>query len=530
MTLLNDLRGYARFAAGLHGYLKHPLTLDEGRRIALDLQSRRGENFLRLMGMGVFGYPDSPYMRLMQHAGIAPEEVRAMIAKDGLETALRALYAAGVYVTYEEYKGRKPIVRGSLTLHVSPADFENPHTLEYYTTTTSGTTGAGTRISQDLEFQRMIGVLQNLGYEAHGVYHVPTALWRGILPDGSGVNNTLKLAAFGHVPEAWFSPNKAEPFKPGYLKYAVASYLLVVASRAYGIPVAWPEYVPLDRAEVVARWAEKVLRKNGCCFIMTTASRGLRVGLAALKAGIDLTGTVFAIAGEPVTQARVDGILRAGGRVFTTYGTAEAGRIGMGCANPANLTDMHVFQGMFEVHSQPVETPGFSDPVPAICMTSLHPSSPFIFVNYLSDDYGVIEERDCGCSLGDLGLTQHIHSIFSYSKLTGEGVTLAGSEMLHMLEHILPEKFGGSLLDYQLEETEDAAGFIRMNLIISPRVEIHDEQAVIDEMMRHFQHSDVGGDVAQAMWRQANTIRIVRAEPVASERGKHVSIRKLKRV
>src|SRR6185436_9489462 len=101
---------------------------------------------------------------------------------------------------------------------------ENPHRVEHYYSATGGSTGAGTRITHDLDFQRAVAVLQNLAYEAHGVFDVPTAVWRGILPDGSGINNTLRLAAFGHVPDAWFTPIKAQPFKRGYLKYAVASY------------------------------------------------------------------------------------------------------------------------------------------------------------------------------------------------------------------------------------------------------------------------------------------------------------------
>jgi NMT1/THI5 like len=67
--------------------------------------------------------------------------------------------------------------------------------------------------------------------------------------------------------------------------------------------------------------------------------------------------------------------------------------------------------------------------------------------------------------------------------LSGEGVTLAGSDMMRVLEQVLPTKFGGNALNYQLEEVEDGQGFIRFNLLISPRVPLADEQAVIAEMM-----------------------------------------------
>ena len=93
-------------------------------------------------------------------------------------------------------------------------------------------------------------------------------------------------------------------------------------------------------------------------------------------------------------------------------------------------------------------------------------------LNVQTDDYGVVEERHCGCELESLGYTTHLREIRSYSKLTGEGVTLIGTEMLEILNHSLPARFGGTLLDYQLMEAEDAQGFTRLYLIISPRVAI----------------------------------------------------------
>ena len=73
------------------------------------------------------------------------------------------------------------------------------------------------------------------------------------------------------------------------------------------------------------------------------------------------------------------------------------------------------------------------------------------------------------CPLERYGYTEHISRIRSYSKLTGEGVTLVGSEMLRILEEVLPSRFGGSPLDYQLLEEEDEQGFTRLHLLVSPK-------------------------------------------------------------
>lgn len=72
-----------------------------------------------------------------------------------------------------------------------------------------------------------------------------------------------------------------------------------------------------------------------------------------------------------------------------------------------------------------------------------------------------------GCPLEDLGLTDHLRQVRSFSKLTGEGVTLIGSDVVHILEEVLPARYGGSPLDYQMMEVEDEDGFTRLWLLVS---------------------------------------------------------------
>lgn len=52
------------------------------------------------------------------------------------------------------------------------------------------------------------------------------------------------------------------------------------------------------------------------------------------------------------------------------------------------------------------------------------------------------------------GFTEHLREIRSFHKLSGEGMTLVGSEMITILEEVLP-RFRGSPLDHQLLEEED---------------------------------------------------------------------------
>ena len=168
----------------------------------------------------------------------------------------------------------------------------------------------------------------------------------------------------------------------------------------------------------------------------------------------------------------------------------------------------------------PYSVEGCGVTVPAFNLTSLLDTSSKVLLNYQSDDYGTVRERACGCALESYGYSTHLHTIRSYSKLVGEGVTLIGSEMLHILEHVLPSRFGGSPLDYQLMEQEDAHGLTRLYLIVSPCVEIADERQVIEVVLNALSRSSPMGDAARVVWQQAHTLQVKRMEPVWTARGK----------
>ena len=69
-----------------------------------------------------------------------------------------------------------------------------------------------------------------------------------------------------------------------------------------------------------------------------------------------------------------------------------------------------------------------------------------IFINLELDDYGLVETRRCGCLFESLGLTTHLRHIRSFRKLTGEGVSLVGSDMARVLEEVLPSTYGVSMM------------------------------------------------------------------------------------
>jgi hypothetical protein len=252
--------------------------------------------------------------------------------------------------------------------------------------------------------------------------------------------------------------------------------------------------------------------------VRTFVSRALKVCIAAQEAGLDLTGTTFMVGGEPPTFAKVRGITGTGARCVPLYNFTEHGFVGAGCGRPADENDIHFFKDVLALIQFPRQVPELAIEVNAFNFTSLLPTAPKVLLNVESDDYGLVENRSCGCPLEAYGFTEHLRHIRSFRKLTAGGPTLVGIDMVHILEEVLPTRFGGSPLDYQLLEEEDENGFTRLSLLVSPRVQIPDETVVVKAVL------EVLGKWKEAEYKQAGTLRIKRMEPILTSRGKLMSL------
>jgi hypothetical protein len=523
LGILSDLKMYSRFAWGLRGFLKHTLTLEEAKAIIKRRMEERETNFLRLVRKGIFGYPKSPYLPLMKMARCEMGDIEDMVRNKGLEDTLRALREAGVYITFEESKGREPIVRNGKVFPVKAHDFDNPFLNHYYQGTTGGTTGAGTRVDTDLDYiaDRAPDIM--VGRSAHDILNKPTAIWRGILPDSTGLIAALTLARYGNIPDKWFIPITSREFKPP-LKHHLAAQTTLMMGRLFGVSLPRPEPVPLDQAIIISRWIAETLKTDSACLIGTNVSLALRVCIAAREQGLNLKGTTFTGAGEPPTTTKVNIINSMGACYVPNYSTVETLYVGTGCAQPTDCNDIHLYKDALALIQYPREVPGSEVIVNAFHFTTLLLTAPKLMLNVESDDYGIIENRSCGCPLEAYGFTDHLRHIQSFRKLTSEGVTLIGSEMIRILEEVLPSRFGGSPLDYQLTEEEDENGFTRLCLSVSPKVQIADESKVIEAVLGAMEQSSMAANLARAFWGQAKTLRIKRMEPIWTARGKFMPL------
>ena len=253
---------------------------------------RRSANFVSMLERNVFGHPGSPYLPLFELAGIELGDVRNQVERSGLEGTLRSLRRAGVYVTFEEVKGRTPIIREGREL-APRGSFANPSIIPLHRSETGGSTGTATAVPSALDFHASAGAYQLLAWESRGWLGLPWALWRGVLPDGSGLHNVMRAARFGSIPERWFSPVIGRDQPRSAWRYRVETMAPLVMARTVGVKIPPPERVGLDQAPVVARWMGEALRRHGACILQAPVSRALRVALAARQLSIDLRGGYF---------------------------------------------------------------------------------------------------------------------------------------------------------------------------------------------------------------------------------------------
>ncbi len=314
MSLFSEVRGYVGFLLGLPGFLRRRITLDEARAIVLRRMRERDQNFLATTERTVFANRRSPYRAMFHAAGCEASDLRAMLHADGLEGTLRALRAAGVHVSFEEFKAREPIVRGGVEIPVRAEDFDNPGFRRFHSVTTGGSTGSARRVMMDVEHMNARLAMHTLGMAFHDTLGIPTAIWFEI-PPGNGLDSVLIRVPSDSVPERWFTPIGGSGEGSAWRFRAVTALTLAVA-RATGARLPHPEYLPLDRAVEIARWAAGALARHGTCAIRGHVSKVLRVCLAAQVEGIDLSGAIVVGGGEPPTPAKVAQIRASGAQFY----------------------------------------------------------------------------------------------------------------------------------------------------------------------------------------------------------------------
>jgi hypothetical protein len=515
--VLDDILPAVRFVSTLPGFLRRPVGSAEARTTVEQRLQRRGAAFLELTRHAVYENESSPYRALLRAAGCERGDLEALVAREGLEATLRVLLTRGVYLTAAEFKGRRPIRRGSVEIAGGLERLRNPNSSLHVRAQTGGSTGPAAVIGLDLGFIRAAAAGYRLVFEARGGSDWHHAVWG--VPGGASMRQCLRIAFTGGRLARWFSqvPTTRSGLHP---RYRWSARAMVTSGFLAGVRLPAPRHVPLSDPAPIVDWMASVLRSGGVPHLLTFPSAGVRLAHAARAADVDLTGAHITVSGEPITDARRREMSKCGAQPLAHYGSSETGGvIGSGCLEPTAADDLHLFHDLFAIVQ-----PGARALAPlatdALLFTALAPQAPFVLLNASLGDRGVLETRRCGCPMEAPGWTQHLSSISSLEKLTAGGMTFHDVDLGRLLDEILPARFGGNATHYQLIETEGPEGQPLLRLLVDPAVGPVDEAAVTEAF---FESIATGSGVERVMglaWRDASLLRVERRPPELTSGGK----------
>ena len=166
-----------RLARDFRSFVASPLTGAQAADAVRRELAARNERFLGMLEGSIFGHPRSPYRWLLKAAGCEPGDARALVKAEGLEGALRRLCETGVYVTFDEFKGRAAHRQGESAPGRVRARHRPTGRRRPLETRTGGSRGAGTALKIDLTYIAERAAQSALAFETHGLQQHDKALW-----------------------------------------------------------------------------------------------------------------------------------------------------------------------------------------------------------------------------------------------------------------------------------------------------------------------------------------------------------------
>jgi hypothetical protein len=513
-----NVGGLVSLAGGLREFFRETLTLEQAREHIERALEHREQRFLELARTRIFGRPSSPYLRLLRMAGCDFADLEAHVHRHGLERSLARLAEEGVYLTSDEFKGKRAVMRNGGSFSVSPRDFQRVDSPPGYAVVSSGTRNRPVASFIPLDWLAVRAWAMRVFLAAHELSSLPYALYDAILP-GSAVNHLLINAKLARPTDRWFARRIPFNTRRAGIYHQLSTSLIIRMGRWCGPGLPRPEFLDIHDLRPIIRWVGQKRAEGTPCQITTIVSSAVRIARTALELGVSLEGTRFVVSGEPYTDAKRAVIEDAGARALSHYAYGGGMNVGFACAHPAARDDIHVNQHMFALIAHPRALGDGSTIHPLLCST-LHPAAPRLLFNVENGDYATLTTRTCGCALGAVGLAVHVADIRSFEKFTGEGMNYYYGDLFELLERVLPAAFGGGPGDYQLVEEEDERGQTRLTLMVHPAVPPFDEERLLLRLQKGLEETAHETRFMARVWQDAGTLRVRRELPYTSPRGK----------
>ncbi len=523
MLSLYDIAVGLRFICQIPYFFRSPWTKSSALSAMQTRLRNRDQTFLQIARQSIYSHQRGPYARLLRHAGLKLADLEELVNKEQLEGALKILFENGIFLTVDEFKGRRPVVRGSLSMQVNPDLLRNPNSRFHVPALTSGSRGKATPVLQDLELLKtnscatLLGRNYAYGKEwEQGIWFVP-----GGIPMGALLANCLN----GMDYTRWFS--QVDPELPGmHSRYRHSVKVIRWGAALGGHRLPKPEYAPVQDPQPVLDWMQEVLRRGQRPHVVTLVSSGVSLSKLARAQKVDLTGAVLTLGGEPFTRARHKRVSQTGARAIPDYGAMEVGYFGSGCLNPVEIDEIHVQSDRFGLIQAGAAGAAHDLPPKALLFTPLSTNAPFVMINCGTGDMAELSERDCGCPSHRWGWNKHLNSITSYEKMTAGGVALLQSDLSQVLEEVLPAAFGGGPTDYQLVEEEGPGGDPCLRLLVSPIIGQVDTRIVRDTFLQAISRGDEAYKLMSRMVQEADYLKVESAYPRITTGGKVLQVAK----
>jgi hypothetical protein len=503
--MLREASYYSRMVVGWWKFVRTP-TAPDARAVVRQGLAERESSFLDFMKRGIFESAANPYRQLFKWADCGYEDVEQSVNSGGLEATLERLRREGVYLAHDEFKGKTPVVRGGNQMKVSPEDFANTLVNGLLKGSSSGSRSRGTISPRSVEHEHHRETQEALYWEEFGAYDRAIAMLMPVLPATMGLRRAMSYLRRGGQVEAWFTIGGR--FADAH--YHALTQFLVMEARVMGLKVPFPRSLPHNDFSPVARWIADRKAQGEPVAIMSNVSSAVRVAAAALELELDVSGAQFFVGAEALTEAKQETIERTGASAHARYGMSEIGLIGMACPQMSGNC-VHLMQDSVAAINHRKRAPLSELEVDSLLFTPLKSWAPLVLVNAEMDDAGIISPAQCNCGIKALGFATQVDRIYSYGKLTGQGTTLVGGDVLNILEKRLPERFGGAPTDYQLVEREGSYQ-TEIELRVHPRLGVTSEDDVRQHFMKELKKI-YGGSMTQRHWGRTEGVRVVFAEP-----------------
>src|SRR5262249_38481532 len=327
----------------------------------------------------------------------------------GLDATLTELARAGVYLTVEEYKGKMEVRRGAESFWTVAGDFAHPDPSPGFVTQSSGTNNAPMFSIISLDRVAVQALELAVLYSAHGLWDKAHGLYDAILPSGSGLRNLMMNAKLGVETERWFARTIPAKSPAGACYNYLATHLIVALAKRNGERFPRPEFIDIGDLTSIVRWVSAKRAEGRGCSIKTIGSNAARIAQTAEAMNESLKDVTFICGSEPLTEAKRDAILRSGATATPHYGFVTGASVGYGCGRPIHVDEIHVNRHTMALIAAPDGHPARGASIRPFLFTSLLSSDPQLLFNVENGDYGILEERDCGCAMERAGLKVHLH-------------------------------------------------------------------------------------------------------------------------